>query len=397
MTYRQALRKRKIETAFARPLVLTGKLLSKLFRPKGNHLLFIFSPSGDIGGANLNNADIAKLFPKRSPIVIFSKRPKNNLFRHFYESPDVSVWDLHKKIDFKWYHFINLFYRGVIAQWINETPGAVVIGGESLYFHKVLPWLKRDIKKIELSHLDTWFDYTQQFVSDINVRVFSTRKLMKAAAAFYDMQRIDTALKTRLIFIDNMIPDIGEAVINEHELLEVIFIGRGSPQKRVHLVAAIAKKAHEKRLPMHFSFAGDVSQIIDTAQMPYCTFYGNIQDRSQLQQIQQNSDVLLLTSAFEGLPMAVMEMMALGKVIVSTAVNAIPDYIKDGKNGFLIPNHDKETMIVDDALLALTMLASDRRLVKEMGEKNNKEAKERFGKEVFRDQWKRILEKQIEP
>ncbi len=391
MTYRQALRKRKIETALARPVVLLGMLMSRWFHPKGSHQLFVFSPSGDIGGANLNNADIAKLFPELQPIVIFSKQPKNNLFRHYYDDPSVSIWDLHKRIDFKWYHFVNIFYRGVIAQWINSTKDAVVIGGESLYFHKVFPWLKNEIKTIELSHLDTWFDYTQQFVGDIDTRVFSTKKLLKNAETFYDKQGIAPQLKSRLVFIDNMIPGIGDAIINNNADLKVVFIGRGSSQKRVHLVAAIAQRSHEKKLPIHFSFVGDVSEIINEKDLPYCKFYGNVKDRTTLQQIQQQSDVLLLTSAFEGLPMAVMEMMALGKVIVSTAVNAIPDYIKDGVNGFLIPDHKNEIMVVEDSLIALSMLASDRQLLKEMGIRNNKEAKALFGKEVFYNKWKLLV------
>lgn len=391
MTYQEALRKRKLETALARPLVLLGKLLSKWFRPNGTHQIFIFSPSGDIGGANLNNADIAKLFPHLHPIVIFSKQPKNNLFLHFYDDPNVVKWDLHKQIDTKWYHFINIFYRGVIARWINTTPGAVVVGGESLYFHKVLPWLNSATKKIELSHLDTWFNYTQQFVNDIDIRVFSTERLMKDAIAFYDNQKIESCLKSRLVFIDNMIPEIGEPIINDHRLLEVLFIGRGSPQKRVHLIAAIAEQSHYKKLPIHFSFVGDVSDVIEAVTLPYCTFYGNVKDRNRLQNIQKNADVLLLTSGFEGLPMAVMEMMAFGKVIVSTAVNAIPDYIKDGVNGFLIPDHIDPFKIVDDGVLALTMLAYDRELLKEMGIRNNKEAKERFGKEKFTGKWEKLV------
>lgn len=391
MTYKEALRKRKLETALAKPIVLLGMLLSKLFRPKGRHQLFIFSPSGDIGGANLNNADIAKLFPGLQPIVIFSKQPKNNLFLHYYDSQDVTIWDIHNKIDHKWYHFVNIFYRGVIAQWINTTTGAVVIGGESLYFHKVLPWLNINIRTIELSHLDTWFDYTQQFVNDIDVRVFSTQRLMKDAEAFYDRQHIDRALKLRMVFIDNMIPDIGQPVINEHSELEVIFIGRSAPQKRVHLIATIAEQAHNKKLPIHFSFAGDVSDVIEAVTLPYCTFYGNVRDRKQLESIQKSADVLLLTSGFEGLPMAVMEMMAFGKVIISTAVNAIPDYIKDGVNGFLIPDHIDPFKIVDDAVLALTMLAFDRQLLKEMGIRNNEEAKERFGRERFAEKWEKLV------
>ena len=46
-----------------------------------------------------------------------------------------------------------------------------------------------------------------------------------------------------------------------------------------------------------------------------------------MRSIYRRSDVLILTSAYEGLPLVVMYMMAYGKVILSTAVNGIPDYI----------------------------------------------------------------------
>ncbi len=47
-----------------------------------------------------------------------------------------------------------------------------------------------------------------------------------------------------------------------------------------------------------------------------------------MNKIYNETDILLLTSAFEGLPVVVMMMMAYGRVVISTAVNGIPDYIK---------------------------------------------------------------------
>ena len=101
MTYQQALRKRKIETALAWPAVMSGKLLSSFFRPKSKPRLFIFAPSADIGGANVINADIVRSFSYLEPVVIFSKKPKDNQLLHLFELPGVRLWDLHKKIDFK--------------------------------------------------------------------------------------------------------------------------------------------------------------------------------------------------------------------------------------------------------------------------------------------------------
>lgn len=391
MTYKQALRKRKIETALARPVVELGKLLSFFFRPKGKRRLFIFSPSADIGGSIIINVDILRLFADMEPVVIFSKKPKNNQFLHLFNIPGVVLWDLHKQIDNKLYHFINIFYRGVISRWINKSENAVVIGGESLYFHKVFPWLSSGVKTIELCHLDTWFNYSQQFVKDIKLRVFSTNRLMLDAKAFYKRQGIDTALRERMRFIDTMIAIPPEPVYNRNENLEVVYIGRGSPQKRVYLIAEIAKAAHQKRLPVHISFVGNVEEIIDPSYLPYCTFYGNVKNRAEMEEIQKRSDVLLLTSKYEGLPVVVIEMMVLGKAIISTAINAIPDYIKDGVNGFLLPDHADEKKIVDDAIIALSILASDRNTLLEMGKRNRKEAVERFGEEAFKQNWEKLI------
>ena len=52
------------------------------------------------------------------------------------------------------------------------------------------------------------------------------------------------------------------------------------------------------------------------------------------------SDLLLLASRQEGLPVAVMEAFALGLPVVSTAVGGVPEAVRDGIEGFLVPPKD---------------------------------------------------------
>lgn len=390
MTYKQALWKRKIEGILVYPFVLCGKLFGWFFPLKTRHGIFIFCPSADIGGANLNNADIAKCFRDKNPLVIFSKKPRNNALRHLFDQPDVRVMDLHKLVDHKGYHFINMFFRGVISTWINREKEPLIFGGESLYFYKVLPYIKKEVRTADLSHLDTWFNYTQPFIKDIDKRIFSTPYLKRKAATFYKQNHLPEELVNRLYFIDNATP-IPPFEKIENTILQIVFIGRGAPQKRVYLIAEIAKKIHELNLNIHISFAGDVSNIINPEDYPYCTFFGNIQSREKMDEIQTQSDVLLLTSAFEGLPMSVMEMMARGKVVVATAVGGIPDYITNGENGFLLENNPDEDKIVEEAVAVLSKLSADKNLMEIVGRNSRLYAENHFSEKVFKERYGEVL------
>lgn len=65
-------------------------------------------------------------------------------------------------------------------------------------------------------------------------------------------------------------------------------------------------------------------------------------------------DAFVMASNNEGLPVAIMEALALGLPVVSTAVGGIPEAITDGVDGLLVPARDPEalaaalTRVVDD-------------------------------------------------
>jgi glycosyltransferase involved in cell wall biosynthesis len=389
MTYKQAKLKLAAEQALMFPLVMLGKFFGFLFPLKTHHNLFLFFPNGDIGGSPQVNIDITQCMKDAVPLIIFSKKPKNNQFIGKFRSTGVRIIDFAPYIDNKFFHFVNFFFRGVIAAWVNRSSQPVIFGGECMFFYKMLPHVKKSTQCIELSHLPTWLNYNIGFIGQIDKRIFSTLKLKEQVVEQYVENKINDVFYERLLFIDNAV-DIPPASATKNDTLEVVFIGRGVPQKRVHLIADIAKRMYKSGDKIHFSFVGDVEKIINPVDFPFCGFYGNVNDEALMDNMYRQSDVLILTSAFEGLPVVIMTMMAHGKVVLSTAVNGIPDYIEHMKSGLLIYETEEEE-IVNRGVELLRLLLLQPNLKMALGKKSRETAIEKFSRTIFCKKYREIL------
>ena len=62
--------------------------------------------------------------------------------------------------------------------------------------------------------------------------------------------------------------------------------------------------------------------------------------RADVADILRASDVFVLSSRWEGNPMSVMEAMAAGLPVVSTAVGGVPELVREGETGLLVPSED---------------------------------------------------------
>lgn len=76
--------------------------------------------------------------------------------------------------------------------------------------------------------------------------------------------------------------------------------------------------------------------------------------RRDIARLLVNSDVFVLPSLYEGLPLSVLEAMAAGKPIVATAIGGTDEAIVDGVSGKLVPPRDAQSLA-----FAINMLLSD--------------------------------------
>ncbi|MBI4574159.1 MAG: glycosyltransferase [candidate division NC10 bacterium] len=78
-------------------------------------------------------------------------------------------------------------------------------------------------------------------------------------------------------------------------------------------------------------------------------------------------DLFVLPSRTEGLPLTILEAMAAGRPVVATAVGGIPEVVRDGETGILVPERDPRQLA--DAVLRLLDAPG---LAKAMGEAGRK-------------------------
>ncbi|NCB26148.1 MAG: colanic acid biosynthesis glycosyltransferase WcaL [Bacteroidia bacterium] len=72
----------------------------------------------------------------------------------------------------------------------------------------------------------------------------------------------------------------------------------------------------------------------------------------RVRELLRNSCGLVLPSFAEGLPVVIMEAMAMGRPVISTFVAGIPELVRDGVNGWLVPAGDVDALV--DAIVKLT-------------------------------------------
>jgi glycosyltransferase involved in cell wall biosynthesis len=96
-------------------------------------------------------------------------------------------------------------------------------------------------------------------------------------------------------------------------------------------------------------------------------------ERVRAFELYAESDVYVLPSRAEGLPLAILEAMSAGLPVVTTRVGAIPTVVVDGENGLLVDPDDSDALT-----LALERLLAAPSLREKMGARNQRVVRERY-------------------
>jgi colanic acid/amylovoran biosynthesis glycosyltransferase len=158
---------------------------------------------------------------------------------------------------------------------------------------------------------------------------------------------------------------------------EILFVGRLVPVKGLFiLIAAFDRLVREGR-QVRLRFAGDgpdraglARNVAERGLNPYVIFEG-WQNPDCVRGLYQQADIFVLPSFAEGIPVVLMEAMAMEIPCVTTRITGIPELIRDQVDGLLVaPSSDEElaagiARLMDDSKLRRELGASARQRILE--------------------------------
>ena len=157
-----------------------------------------------------------------------------------------------------------------------------------------------------------------------------------------------------LQYLIDSIPYVKE----EFKNIKLLIIGEGS------IVAKLHEQAKEKKVYDNIIFTGRRRDIPD---------------------ILSCIDIFVMPSIAEGLPNALLEAMAMGKPIVATEVGGIPEVIKNGVNGLLVPPRDPIALAT-----AMKGLIGNDRLAAQMGYAARDLVLDKFSMRAITQKWQTL-------
>ncbi len=125
-----------------------------------------------------------------------------------------------------------------------------------------------------------------------------------------------------------------------------LFVGRLCQEKQPLILLQAAAILAERGEDFHLDIIGDgtlkkdVEQFVQEHRLQNCVSLHGTVDGQRVKELLHQCRAFVLPSCAEGLPVVIMEAMALHRPVISTFIAAIPELVRDGVEGWLVPTGD---------------------------------------------------------
>ncbi len=394
MKYSTYIIKRKIEDIAIFPFIVLGRLIAKLKREPVEFDIYFFFPFYHTGGAEKVHSLITNGIGNKNSVIYFTRKSVDQNFYADFKKSGCKIVDISGFTDNKYLYFLNLLFRGIISGYINnQKKQPLVFNGQCNFGYKISPWIKATVPQVELIHSYNTFSWIRlPFLPFISRTIMISKVRMEEHLKQYTILNVPPPYHKKIQYIVNGIPLPTNVQQKQMEgNLKILYVGRGTEEKRVNLIALMAKEASVKNLPVEFLFMGEVEDAIHADLKAYCTVLGHQSDEKEIDAIYQKAHVVIITSYTEGFPMVIEEGMARGCAVIATPVGDIPVHVMNNENGFLFSTVESEATIVKEGVEYILLLINNKNLLATIGKNNIKYANDHFSIQAFNHAYQQLL------
>lgn len=242
---------------------------------------------------------------------------------------------------------------GVIASKLREL--GVLNGKIATFFHGV-----------DISGFDILSHYTTEYQN-----LFLSGDMMLPVSNVWGQRLREMGCPERKINVSRMGVNLEEFTMRGTKIfgdkLEIISVARLTEKKGLHVAIEACRllKIKGKKFHYHIIGKGPLEQYLRTLINRY-ELHGMVEisgfkPNHEVKSLLDLADIFLLPSLtasngdMEGIPVALMEAMAVGIPVVSTRHSGIPELITHGKSGWLVPENDPTALALQlDELSSLS-------------------------------------------
>jgi glycosyltransferase involved in cell wall biosynthesis len=374
---------------FQQALIRLGRICAQAWARPAPRVVAMF-PYCHVGGAEKVHVDVCEALADLRPLIQIHYPSADTSNQAAFQRCGPTVFYGHllrAKIP-------KYFLLGWWAERINQQKPVAVIGSNTDFFYKLLPLLAPHVRKVDLLHAfgGGIEAYTLPYAHLLDARVVITPRVKAKLKGQYRRSGHEPGQMPDHVIIRNKValPENWSRSARIGRGLRVLYVGRGSLEKRPHLLGRIAQGCRELGVEATFVLAGPgIAPWLTEAQRALVSCPGMLSGQALWQQYAQ-SDILLMTSSTEGFPVAVQEAMLCGLIPVLTAVGGIPGELSHMKNAWLLPAGDDDA-VVAAGVQALARLAKAPALQQRLAKGAEAFAKRHYLGQGFRAAWRKVL------
>lgn len=264
-------------------------------------------------------------------------------YKDLYELQNLKIIILNKK------HTIDIPFLASLKHTMKEISPDVISSHLTCTFYLDLIGQSRKCLIFHTIHAEPSFDLPKIYRLALNKRIRSG-DIKLIGVCKYISDKAEALYKTNCKTINNGFSRRGIDLRKIDEKINFLFIGRFCDVKNIDSIIKSFDYIHANKTDFTFRVCGygdpkmenEIKRKIKNSKFSSSIeFVGKVNDTEELY---KSSDVLILASKREGLPLTVLESLSFGLAFIVNPVGGIPEYVKEDFNGLYVNNCSAESI-----------------------------------------------------